>query len=164
MLTAVYFNHKFCGGTVEVRNEGANDVLFINFDRIMPRENKYQSLRSCGVISRRSAFAFSIFELSFGICIKTISQFFCRVPSQSRLRRASSPSGRAKYALSVGFAASSPSGGARFALSVGFAASSPSGGAKGDVFLDCTHDPRRTHLPLPMGEVPQCAHWGGEGT
>ena len=106
----------------------------------------------------------SNFELSFGICIKTISQFFCRVPSQSRLRRASSPSGRAKYALSVGSAASSPSGGARFALSVGFAASSPSGGAKGDVFLDCTHDPRRTHLPLPMGEVPQCAHWGGEGT
>lgn len=130
MLIAVYFNHKFCGGTVEVRNEGANDALFINFDRIMPQENKYQSLRSCGVISRRSAFAFSIFELSFGICIKTISQFFCRVPSQSRLRRASSPSG----------------------------------GAKGDVFLDCTHDPRRTHLPLPMGEVPQCAHWGGEDT
>ena len=147
MLTAVYFNHKFCGGTVEVRNEGANDALFINFDRIMPQENEYQSLRSCGVISRRSAFAFSIFELSFGICIKTIFQFFCRVPSQSRLRRASSPSGRAKYALSVGSAASSPSG-----------------GAKGDVFLDCTHDPRRAHLPLPMGEVPQCAHWGGEGT
>ncbi len=147
MLTAVYFNHKFCGGTVEVRNEGANDALFINFDRIMPQENKYQSLHSCGVISRHSAFAFSIFELSFGICIKTIFQFFCRVPSQSRLRRQ----------LSQWESQVRP-------LSRLRRASSPSGGAKGDVFLDCTHDPRRTHLPLLMGEVPQCAHWGEEGT
>ena len=62
--------------------------------------------------------------------MKTISEFVCWVLSQSRLRRASSPKGRAKFTLSVGFAASSPKGRARFALSVGFAASSPSGGAR----------------------------------
>ena len=40
----------------------------------------------------------------------------------------------------------------------------PAGEPRGTcVFLGCTHDLQRAHLPLPMGEVPQCAHWGGEG-
>lgn len=41
----------------------------------------------------------------------------------------------------------------------------PEGEPRGVFAFFCTARIIRTApLPLPLGEVPQCAHWGGEGT
>ena len=89
MLRSIHFNDQSGRSAVKVYNESADNPLFVNLHRIFAQK-RYQSLRSCGVISLRSRRAFSNWVLSLG----TVNVY----PLRPRCARPPLPRGEARGA------------------------------------------------------------------
>ncbi len=89
MLRTIHFDNQLCRSTVKINDEFADDPLLVDLHRYL-RRNRYQSLRSCGVISLRSCRAFSNWQLSFDMVM-----FY---PLRPRFARPPLPKGEARGA------------------------------------------------------------------